>query len=35
VALGIVGNNRELMSVATEADQRLRKALTALETQQF
>jgi len=30
-ALSIVGDNRDLLSVATEADQRLRKALTALE----
>ncbi len=30
-ALGIVGENRELASVAGEADQRLRRALQALE----
>lgn len=30
-ALGIVGDNPELTSVATEADQRLRRCLTALE----
>jgi uncharacterized protein (DUF302 family) len=30
-ALGIVGDNRELQAVATEADARLRSALTALE----
>jgi uncharacterized protein (DUF302 family) len=30
-ALGIVGENRELQAVATEADNRLRRALTALE----
>jgi uncharacterized protein (DUF302 family) len=30
-ALGIVGDNSELKSVATEADTRLRRALTALE----
>src|SRR5574339_203947 len=30
-ALGIVGDNPTLMSVATEADQRLRKALADLE----
>ena len=32
-ALGIVGGNSELQSVAKEADARLRRALTALETQ--
>ena len=32
-ALGLVGENAELMSVATEADARLRRALTALEQQ--
>lgn len=32
VALGIVGDNPELQAVATEADQRLRRALTSLET---
>ncbi len=32
-ALGIVGGNPELQSVAKEADARLRRALTALETQ--
>jgi uncharacterized protein (DUF302 family) len=31
-ALGIVGENRELQSVAAEADRRLRAALAALET---
>ena len=31
-ALGMVGDNRELQSVAAEADRRLRAALTALET---
>jgi uncharacterized protein (DUF302 family) len=31
-ALGIVGDNRELQSVAAEADRRLRAALAALET---
>jgi uncharacterized protein (DUF302 family) len=30
-ALGIVGENRELASVASEADQRLRRALQAIE----
>jgi len=30
-ALGIVGENPELQAVANEADQRLRRALTALE----
>jgi len=30
-ALGIVGENAELQSVAREADQRLRRALTSLE----
>jgi uncharacterized protein (DUF302 family) len=30
-ALNLVGDNRDLMSVATEADQRLRNALAALE----
>jgi uncharacterized protein (DUF302 family) len=30
-ALSIVGENRDLMAVATEADQRLRRALAALE----
>ena len=30
-ALGIVGDNRELESVAQEADRRLRRALTSLE----
>jgi uncharacterized protein (DUF302 family) len=30
-ALGIVGDNPDLMSVATEADRRLRSALSALE----
>ncbi len=30
VALGIVGDNPELQAVATEADQRLRRALTSL-----
>ncbi len=30
-ALGVVGDNAELMSVAREADQRLRRALAALE----
>jgi hypothetical protein len=30
-ALGIVGDNRDLAAVATEADQRLRKALETLE----
>jgi uncharacterized protein (DUF302 family) len=30
-ALGIVGDNAQLASVATEADQRLRRALTSLE----
>jgi uncharacterized protein (DUF302 family) len=33
-ALSIVGDNRDLLSVATEADQRLRNALTALESGQ-
>jgi uncharacterized protein (DUF302 family) len=33
-ALGIVGENPDLISVATEADQRLRRALAALETSQ-
>jgi uncharacterized protein (DUF302 family) len=32
VALGIVGANAELQEVAKEADERLRRALTALET---
>ena len=32
VALGIVGDNPELQSVATEADERLRRALASLET---
>ena len=32
VALGIVGANPALHDVATEADERLRRALTALET---
>jgi uncharacterized protein (DUF302 family) len=32
-ALGIVGDNRELQSVATEADRRLRAALATLETE--
>lgn len=32
-ALGIVGENSELISVATEADRRLRRALTTLEQQ--
>jgi uncharacterized protein (DUF302 family) len=32
VALGIVGANPELQAVATEADERLRRALTSLET---
>ena len=31
VALGIVGDNPELLAVATEADERLRRALTSLE----
>ena len=31
-ALGIVGENRELQSVAAEADRRLRSALVALES---
>ena len=31
-ALGIVGENRELQAVARDADLRLRRALTALET---
>ena len=31
-ALGIVGDNPELQAVATEADERLRRALTSLET---
>lgn len=31
-ALGIVGDNPDLQAVATEADARLRSALTALET---
>ena len=31
-ALGIVGDNRELQSVAAEADRRLRAALAAIET---
>jgi uncharacterized protein (DUF302 family) len=31
-ALGIVGDNAELQRVAAEADSRLRRALTALET---
>ena len=31
VALGIVGDNPELQAVATEADERLRRALTSLE----
>lgn len=31
VALGIVGDNRELQAVAAEADQRLRRALASLE----
>ena len=31
-ALGIVGNNPALMAVANEADQRLRRALLAIET---
>jgi uncharacterized protein (DUF302 family) len=30
-ALGLVGDNRELQSVAAEADRRLRAALAALE----
>jgi uncharacterized protein (DUF302 family) len=34
-ALGIVGDNAELASVATEADQRLRRALTTLEQDVF
>jgi uncharacterized protein (DUF302 family) len=33
-ALSIVGDNRDLVSVATEADQRLRAALAALERTQ-
>lgn len=32
VALGIVGDNPELQAVAIEADERLRRALTSLET---
>ena len=32
VALGIVGDNPELQGVAREADQRLRRALAALDT---
>lgn len=32
VALGIVGANTELQEVAKEADERVRRALTALET---
>ena len=32
-ALGIVGENSELQSVAGEADQRLRRALSALESE--
>ena len=32
-ALGIVGDNPELLAVAQEADARLRSALTALETE--
>ena len=32
VAIGIVGNDPELQAVATEADQRLRRALTSVET---
>jgi uncharacterized protein (DUF302 family) len=32
-ALGIVGDNRELQAVATEADRRLRAALVKLETE--
>jgi uncharacterized protein (DUF302 family) len=32
VALGIVGDNPELQGVAREADERLRRALAALET---
>ena len=31
-ALGIVGNSPALMAVANEADQRLRRALFAIET---
>jgi uncharacterized protein (DUF302 family) len=31
-ALGVVGENGELRAVATEADQRLRRALTSLDT---
>ncbi|MEQ1761005.1 MAG: DUF302 domain-containing protein [Vicinamibacterales bacterium] len=31
VALGFVGDNPDLQAVATEADQRLRRALTSLE----
>ncbi len=34
-ALGIVGDNPDLSGVAHEADQRLRRALTALETRQW
>jgi uncharacterized protein (DUF302 family) len=33
VALGIVGENRELHAVAVEADKRLRRALHSLESQ--
>ena len=33
VALGLVGDNRELQSVAAEADRRLRAALATLETE--
>ena len=32
VALGMVGDNPELQAVATEADERLRRALASLET---
>ncbi len=34
-ALGVVGDNPDLSAVAHEADQRLRRALTALETRQW
>ncbi len=34
-ALGIIGDNAELNQVAREADSRLRRALTALETTQW
>jgi hypothetical protein len=34
-ALGVVGDNAELNQVAAEADARLRRSLTTLETKQW